>query len=121
MSFVMQNDTKIFVYGLNLYGLLLPENISQISMAKLLLAFQIVLNTFFIHSFVYSSARAVEWQLLYIGSNLKRRGVECTICSFIYSSAGAIKWQPCCFATILLIDAFPKIIVMLVLFVIFGA
>ena len=39
---------------------------------------------------------------------------------FIYFSAGAVGWQPCCFATILLPFAPPKVISMLVLFVTFG-
>ena len=46
--------------------------------------------------------------------------VGCTISSFICVCAGAIEWQPCSFATILLLYAPPKIISVLVLFVIFG-
>ena len=39
---------------------------------------------------------------------------------FIYLSAGTIEWYSCCFATSLLLYAPPKVISVLVLFVIFG-
>ena len=46
--------------------------------------------------------------------------VGCVIYSFICLSAGAIEWQPCCFDTILLLYAPPKVISVLVLFITFG-
>ena len=39
--------------------------------------------------------------------------------SFICLSAGTIDWQPCCFASILLLCAPPKVVSVLVLFVVF--
>ena len=53
-------------------------------------------------------------------SDYFRGEVECTNSSFICLSAGAIEWQPCFFAIILLLYAPPKVISVLVLFVIFG-
>ena len=99
------------IYFCNVYCHLIFKHCNNLEVFQLISLHLLLVFNHFYHGFQYSIRMVITER---VGEGWG------TISSFICLSAGAIEWQPFFFATILLLYAPPKVISVLVLFVIFG-